>query len=231
LGRAAETKPYLEYIVLQPDNDYTDNALLKLAGMEKNAKNYQEAVEYYQRLMQITENQKLKAQAMEGAMECYYKLGNYDAAIEMGNALAGMPNLQQNKKNLTNYYVGMAMYQKGEYLAAVVKLEACAHKERSEMGADAAYHVVLCNWKLANLDETEESVFYISDNFSNYSYYVAMSFVTLADVYVAKDNVFQAKETLKSIIDNYPGGEPKELAQRKLAEIENNESNNEEDAE
>ena len=231
LGRSAETKPYLEYIISQPDSDYTDNALLKLAGMEKSDENYQKAVEYYQRLIQITENQRIKALALEGALECQYKLGEYDAAIETGNALATMPNLQQNKKNLMNYYVGKSMYQKGDYRTALTKLEACSHKERSEMGADAAYHVVLCNWKLGNLDETEESVFYISDNFSNYSYYVAMSFVTLSDVYVAKDNVFQAKETLKSIIDNYPGGEPKELAQRKLAEILNNESNNEEDAE
>ena len=231
LGRAADTKPYLEYIITQPDNDYTDNALLKLAGMEKASENDQKAAEYYQRLVQITENQKVKTQAMEGLMVCQYKLGNYDATIETGNALATMPNLQQSKKSLTNYYIGKSLYQKGDYRTAVVKLEACSHKDRSEMGADAAYHVVLCNWKLANLDETEESVFYISDNFSGYSYYVAMSFVTLADVYVAKDNVFQAKETLKSIIDNYPGGEPKELAQRKLAEIVNNESNNEEDAE
>lgn len=231
LGRTAETKPYLEYIVAQPDSDYTDNALLKLAGMEKNGENYQKAGEYYQRLIQITENQRIKMQALEGAMECQYKLGDYDRAIETGNTLAAMPNLQQNKKNLANYYVGKALYQNGDYRSALAKLEACSHKERSEMGADAAYHVVLCNWKLNNLDETEESVFYISDNFSNYSYYVALSFVTLSDVYVSKDNVFQAKETLKSIIDNYPGGEPKELAQRKLAEILNNESNNEEDAE
>ena len=51
------------------------------------------------------------------------------------------------------------------------------------------------------------------------------------DVYVAKDNVFQAKETLKSIIENYPGGEPKELAQQKLAAIEKEELKNEEAAE
>ena len=56
-----------------------------------------------------------------------------------------------------------------------------------------------------------------------------MSFITLSDVYVAKDNVFQAKATLKSIIENYPGGEPKDLAQKRLAAIENEESNNEED--
>ena len=36
---------------------------------------------------------------------------------------------------------------------------------------------------------------------------------------------------LKSIIENYPGGEPKTLAEQKLANIEKDELNNEEDAE
>ena len=231
LGRSAETKPYLEYIITQPDNDYTDNALLKLAGMEKNAEHYSVARGYYERLIRITENQKTKMSAIEGAMVCCYKLSDYDKTIDRGNELLAMQNVQQSSKNLANYYVGMSLFYKNEYRAALVKLDACSKKDRSEMGADAAYHVVLSNWKLGNLNETEENVFYISDNFSAYSYYVAMSFVTLSDVYVAKDNVFQAKETLKSVIDNYPGGEPKELAQRKLAEIENNESNSEEDEE
>ena len=164
-------------------------------------------------------------------MECSYKLNDYDTTIERGNELLAMSELAQNKKNLANYYIGMSLFKKGDYRGALPKLEACSQKDRGATGAEAAYHVVLANYRLGNLDETEERVFYISDNFSAFSYYVAMSFVTLSDVYVAKDNVFQAKETLKSIIDNYPGGEPKDLAQQKLAIIENNESNNEEDAE
>ena len=67
--------------------------------------------------------------------------------------------------------------------------------------------------------------------FIHTSEYLEGQFVTLSDVYVAKVNVFQAKETLKSIIENYPGGEPKTLAEQKLADIEKNELNNEEDAE
>ena len=137
----------------------------------------------------------------------------------------------QNKKNYVNYVVGMSLYRTNNLVGAVEKLEACTSKDRSEIGAEAAYYVVLANYKMGRLDETEEKVFEISDNFSNYSYYVAMSFVTLSDVYVAKDNVFQAKETLKSIIENYPGGEPKDLAQQKLAAIEKDELKNEEDAE
>ena len=231
LGRADETKPYLEYIIAQPDNDYTDNALLKIAGMEKNAADFAKAKGYYERLLNITENQKVKMLALDGVMECCYKLEDYDGAIVKGNELAKMPELSQSKKNYVNYIVGMSHYRKNELTLAVTSLNECAKHEHSEIGAIAAYHVVLANYSLGNLDETEDRVFYISDNFSNYSYYVAMSFITLSDVYVAKGNVFQAKETLKSIIENYPGGEPKTLAEQKLANIEKEELKNEEDAE
>ena len=231
LGRNNETKPYLEYIIGQPDNDYTDNALLKLAGMEKGDGEFEKAISYYERLLDITENQKMKTQALEGAMECSYKLDDYDNAIAKGNELLSVRDLAQNKKNYVNYVIGMSLYKKNNLVEAATKLDACSSKDRTEIGAEAAYYLVLANYKMGKLDETEDKVFYISDNFSNYSYYVAMSFVTLSDVYVAKDNVFQAKETLKSIIENYPGGEPKNLAQQKLAAIEKEELKNEEDAE
>ena len=229
LGRSGDTKPYLEYIISQPDNDYTDNALLKLAAMEKNAGDLQKAKSYYDRVLNITENQKVKMQALEGVAECCYKMNDYDAAIERSNRLAAMPDIGQNRKNLVNYIVGMSLYKKNEYSTALPKLLECSKKDRTERGAEAAYHVVLANYKLGNLTETEDRVFYISDNFSSFSYYVAMSFITLSDVYVAKGNVFQAKATLQSIIENYPGGEPKTLAQQRLAAIEKEESNNEEE--
>lgn len=228
LGRSGETKPYLEYIISQPDNDYTDNALLKLAGMEKAASDLTKAKGYYERLLNITDNQKLKVQALEGAAECCYKLNDYDGAIERGNQLAAMADIAQSKKNYANYVVGMSLYKKNDYTGALPKLLECSKKDRAEIGAEASYHVVLANFKMGNLDETENRVFYISDNFSAYSYYVALSFITLSDVYVAKGNVFQAKATLQSIIDNYPGGEPKALAQQRLAAIEKEESNDEE---
>ena len=231
LGRAGETRPYLEYIITQSDNDYTDNALLKLANMEKTDGEFAKAKAYYDRALNITENQKVKTQALEGVMECCYKLADYDGAVTRGNELLATQGLTQVKKNYANYIVGMSLFNKHDYVNALPKLEACSKKDRTETGADAAYHVVLANFKTGNLDETENKVFYIADNFSAYSYYVAMSFVTLSDVYVAKDNVFQAKATLNSIIENYPGGEPKTLAQQKLAAIEKDEQNNEEDAE
>ena len=59
--------------------------------------------------------------------------------------------------------------------------------------------------------------------FSAYNYWVAKSFIALADVYVAKENYFQAKETLRSVIDNYKGEDLRQEARAKLAEVERKE--------
>ena len=228
----AERRPYFEYIASQPDNDYTDNALLELAFMESVEKHYAEEKAYYERVLKITENQKVKMRAVRGLMQCEYYLGNYDAAIELSNQLAEMPGLDQYSKNLLNEVAGMSLYNKHEYSLAIPKLQECAKHESSIMGAGAAYHVVLANYNLGNYDEAENAVFYISDNFGKYNpYHVALSFIVLSDVYVAKGNIFQAKATLQSIIDNYTVGGPKDLAIQKLAAIEKEELKNEEDAE
>ena len=42
-------------------------------------------------------------------------------------------------------------------------------------------------------------------------------------MYVAKENYFQAKETLRSVIDNYKGNDLKQEARAKLAEVERKE--------
>ena len=228
----AERRPYYEYIASQPDNDYTDNALLELAFMEGLEKHYAEEKAYYERVLKITENQKVKMRAVRGLMQCEYYLGNYDAAIERSNQLAEMPDLDQYSKNLLNEVAGMSLYNKHEYSLAIPKLQECAKHESSIMGAGAAYHVVLAYYNLGNYDEAENAVFYISDNFGKYNpYHVALSFIVLSDVYVAKGNIFQAKATLQSIIDNYTCGGPKDLAIQKLAAIEKEELKNEEDAE
>ena len=194
--------------------------------MEFDANDFSKANSYCTRLLNITENQKIKTEALEKNMICEYKLGNYQKAIEAGNSLAAM-DLTQTQKNMMNHAVGMSMFHLKDYISAATKLETCARNDRTETGAEAAYYDVLANWNMKEIDKTESKVFYISDNFGNYNYLVAKSFLVLSDVYVAKGNSFQAKETLKSVIENYPDDEHKneivESAQLKLAEIERNE--------
>lgn len=230
LGRAEESKPYLEYIISQPNNDYTDNALMKIAEMEYSNSEFENAREHYSRLLEITENQNVKTNALEKLMFCEFELKNYSKAIETANQLSSL-GLSQTQRNKMNFVAGVSLFNQKDYVSAAAKLQDCAQNDRTEIGAEAAYYDVLSNWNLKNLDKTEEKVFYISDNFDDYNYLVANAFIVLSDVYMAKDNLFQAKETLKSIIENYPDdkyrNEIVKVAQDKLAKIEKDIDENE----
>ena len=153
-------------------------------------------------------------------MKSNFFLGNYDKAIEMGEDLRLSRDLTEEQVNQINHIVGKSYYEKGNYNAAIDKLDKSARNDKSVYGAESAYYSAVASIKLKNYDEAENKVFNISDNFSKYDYWVAKSFIALADVYVAKENYFQAKETLRSVIDNYKGNDLKQEARAKLAEVE-----------
>ncbi len=60
-----------------------------------------------------------------------------------------------------------------------------------------------------------EPTFEFIDEFSSYDYWLAKSFILLADIYTITGDLFQAKQTLQSIIDNYEGAELVKVAYEK----------------
>ena len=223
VGTEEQVISHLNYILSQPDNDYTDDALLKMARIEYEKGNYRKAGEYYERLSRITEEPLKRLEALEGSMKSNFFMGNYDKAIEMGESLRQSRDLTNDQVNQINHIVGKSYFEKGNYNAAIEKLDKSARNDKSVYGAESAYYSAVASIKLKKYDEAENKVFDISDNFSAYDYWVAKSFIALADVYVAKENYFQAKETLRSVIDNYKGADLKQEARAKLAEVERKE--------
>ena len=223
VGTEEQVVTHLNYILSQPDNDYTDNALLKMARIEYEKGDYSKAGQHYERLSRITEEPLKRLEALEGSMKSNFFLGNYDKAIEMGESLRLSRDLTDDQVNQINHIVGKSYFEKGNYSAAIEKLDKSARNDKSVYGAESAYYSAVASIKLKKYDEAENKVFDISDSFSAYNYWVAKSFIALADVYVAKENYFQAKETLRSVIDNYKGEDLRQEARAKLAEVERKE--------
>ena len=220
VGTQDEVMTHLNYILSQPNNDYTDDALLKIARIEYEKGNYTKAGEYYGRLANITEEPLTRLEALEGSMKSNFFMKNYDKAIEMGLDLVKSKDLTADQTNQINHIVGKSYFEKGNYVAAVERLDKSSRADKSVYGAESAYYSIVASIYLNKYDEAENKVFDMSDNFSNYDYWVAKAFIALADVYVAKENYFQAKETLRSVIDNYKGEDLKDEARAKFAEVE-----------
>lgn len=225
LGKQNEIMPHLEFIINFADNDYTDEALLKAARMKYDEGDFVKAGDYYERLMTQTTDNLQKIEAMEGSMKSNFFLENYDKSIQIARQLEGSDEITAEQKVQVHYILGKSFFELKNYQNALTELNLCAKSDKSVYAAEAAYLAAVSEYSLGNFEKAETTVFDIADQFANHEYWVAKSFILLADVYVANNNVFQAKETLKSIIDNYQGADLKQIAQQKLLEIEKTEGN------
>jgi len=90
---------------------------------------------------------------------------------------------------------------------------------KGSLGAESKYYLALISFRNKQYDKTEKLIYALSEQYPNEIYWDAKGFILLADVYVARGNVFQARQTLKSVIANYPGNDLKQLARKKLAAL------------
>ena len=219
VGTEDEVANHLTYILNQPNNDYTDQALLKLARIEYEKGDYEKAGEYYGRLANITEEPLRRLEALEGSMKSCYFRNNYDKAIEMGESLMQSKDLTTEQVNQVSHIVGKSYFMKENYAMAQQWLDKSVKSDKSVFGAESAYYSAVASFKQNDLSSAENKVFDLSEKFASHEYWVAKSFILLAEVYVAQDNEFQAKETLRSVIDNCSINEIKNEAQHRLDHI------------
>jgi tetratricopeptide (TPR) repeat protein len=97
-------------------------------------------------------------------------------------------------------------------------------KINSEIGAESRYSIAKIYFNKGEYKRCEKAIFDLVDEMPSYDDWLAKGFILLADNYLKLGTVFQAKNTLQSVIDNHEGKELKDLAQRKLDEIISNES-------
>lgn len=90
-------------------------------------------------------------------------------------------------------------------------------------GAEAKYFIGDIQYKAKKYKESIKTLQELSQDFSEFVYWYEKSFLLISDDYIALNDFFMAKATLKSVIENSDTPETVDAAQKKIKEIENKE--------
>ena len=85
----------------------------------------------------------------------------------------------------------------------------------------AAYYVRQLQWKMA-----EKFAFETINRSGSYVYWVTRAYLLLGDIYFAQKDLFNAKATYQSVVENASDSTLQKEAQDKLMRFENNKSGN-----
>lgn len=190
-------------VVEAPKSVFTEPSLLKVANYQFNKKHYPEAIPYYSQLLEIAQFPKNAFAAKTGLMRCYFQLSKYDDANRYAIDLLKEGKISDELYREAHFIIGKAAYMQNKLEQALDEFELIAKSCKSEEEAEAKYLIIDIYYKQNKFDLAEQQVYDFVKKNTPHQYWLAKSFLILADIYVAKNNDFQAKATLQSILDNY----------------------------
>lgn len=191
-----------EYVASRPVNQFSEPALHAAASIRFQQKDYQKALEHYQKLGKVATFNTNVLEAEIGVMRTAFELGKYDLALQAAERVINDANRSEANLTEARLIKGRVYFEQKNYPGAKEVFTQLAKKKNSKPGAEAKYRLAQMDYLDGNLDAAEKQIFELIQDFSNFDYWKIKGFLLLSDVYVARNDFFQARTTLQSVIDN-----------------------------
>ena len=204
-GKPNEAIPDYEFILNDWTSDYTERALISISKLYLEQKKYNEAVVHLKKLELTSEYRANYGFALNNLMLAYANLNMPDETLKYAELLKGFEKSSEEDKLRAQLFAGKAYLGKGNQSAALKELEEVNKKTQTILAAEARYLIAEIQFTQGNYAESQKTAFDLINNLPSFDYWVAKSFLLLADNYLALKDVFQAKSTLQSLLDNYTG--------------------------
>ena len=222
-GNHEEAMKGFEYVIAQPRNMFTEHALMSASAIYFNQEKYEESLKTYQKLETDAGIAGNIRDARMGIMRCQYRLKNYREAIDAAKKVLDNKDLSAENLRETQFIMAQSYRKERDLTAALTEYRKVATEVSSVEGAESKYFIIDILMQQNKLKEAEDEVFDFAAKNTPHQYWMAKSFILLSDIYIARDDEFQAIHTLQSVIDNYESKDDGiiELAANKKKAIEN----------
>lgn len=208
-----------EFVINSSRSKFTENAVSRAAAINFRLKNYDAAYRQYVMLEQQAEFKNNLTEARAGQMRSAFHLMRYAQAMSTSRSVLLLDKVSNELRQEAHLIIGKSALATDSLEIAKNAFEQVSRIAINELAAEARYNLSFIEFKKGNYKRSEELIFKFINEMNAYDYWLAKSFILLADNYLAVGNTFQAKHTLQSIIDNYDGRELVDIATRKLEDI------------
>ena len=223
LNRPDTAIPDYEYILNDWTSDYTERALISISKIYLTQKKYNEAIVHLKKLELTSEYRAHYGYAINNLMEAYANIKMPDETLQYAEFIKQSEKSSEEEKFRAELYSGKANLILGDTVQAMKYFINVAAKTQTVTGAEAKYNVANLQYLTGDYKTSLATSFDLTNKMPSHDYWVARTYILVADNYIAMKDAFQAKSTLQSIIDNYESDDDDilTLAKQKLETLNN----------
>ncbi len=214
------------YVTGRHRTEFTEQALSAAAALYFHLRDYSSALDNYIRLEELAGDRKTVLEARKGRMRCHFELDNSMQAFEAANEVAATEGVAEETLREANFIAAKSLLTLGKNSEALERFRKTATEVSSREGAESKYRIAELYFNMGEIENAEEEINDFVSMSTPHQYWMANAFILLADIYIEKEDHFQARHTLQSVIDNYDITDDGivERAEKRLEKIDENEN-------
>jgi tetratricopeptide (TPR) repeat protein len=203
LKKEAEAVAIYQVTLAGPNDDYTELASVRTAKFLFNGNQKEAALPYYKRTEESSSNPEYLNNARIGLMRCHFLLENYANAVEYAQKVLGVQQTTQLKLE-GEYIKGISLSKEKRYAEAQLSLEYVVKNATTVWAAESKYTIADNAFQQADYTKTENVIRELLKMKPGYDFWIAKGLILQTKVLLQKKDLFQAENTIKSVIDHYP---------------------------
>lgn len=184
-------------------NQYTEEATMRSAEITYDQKDFASALQFFKQLQTSAQTTDNKNVGRLGVLRCSYFLKDNETTIKVVNEIFADANSSNELKLEARYSRAKAYLASGQAAQSTADLKELAADTRTANGAESKYLLANLYFDQNKLNDAENEILDFAKKNTTHQFWLARSFVLLADIYIKANNDFQAKQYLLSLQKNY----------------------------
>jgi TolA-binding protein len=202
-------------------NDFRENAALKAGFLAVQAEDWESAIRRYLQLEEWAGSTDNLLRARENLMRAYMNTRQWESAIVYARKVLTFEKLTPGLEREANLSLLRAYYSLNDDENVLATSRVLVKKvPGTDAFAEAAFRMGEVLFRMGDAKQAERELRANIRQMGSSREWLARSFILLSDVYVALDDLMQAKSALQTVIDRHEGEELRNVAREKLAVIE-----------
>jgi TolA-binding protein len=185
-----------------PNDDFTEIAAQRTAKYLFNSGERESALPYYERLEQVSSRPDFLNNSRIGQMRCHFLLENYANAAQYATKVLAVQQPADIKLE-SEYIKGISLAKSDHFTEALTSLEYVVKNTTKITAAEAKYTIAEGYYKKPDLTKSETIIRELLKMKPGYDYWIAKALILQTRILIQKKDLFQAENTIQSVIDHY----------------------------
>lgn len=203
LGKKTEAKQ--GYIALSEiaGNPYMEEACTRVAELSYDEADYNVAMNYFFRLLNMASSREQKDVARLGVLRCAYYLQRHQTTIDVASDILEDEQVNDEVAQEARYNRAKAYIAMQKYDLAIADLQPIAQDVRTAIGAESKYLLAECYYHRKALDDAEREIMSFAQQQTQHQYWLAKALILLSDINVDRGDTFLAQQYLLTLQRSY----------------------------